>query len=214
MGANDMLILRAENLDTRLNELGEQLAADRSLRELYVQDPARIILKTVFPGQSVPAAEVNRGNRLLYALLSNESFTSWAEEYSGTLIAAATEATQETDPEKALREYLAITDRAKIHRDVADAVARSADAEIIAALTWRPDPESLGVNRVADVAVDIEILIYAVFLGINEISSVVTRVDVQRVAIQLAQRVAERGSELRAAEALVDFSRRNSGYTR
>ncbi|MDH6435957.1 hypothetical protein M2158_004497 [Streptomyces sp. SAI-144] len=72
------------------------------------------------------------------------------------------EVTRESNPEKALREYLAVTDREKIHREVATAVAEFADAELIAALTWRPDPDSIGVARVADVAVDIEVLIYAV----------------------------------------------------
>ncbi|MFH9871607.1 hypothetical protein ACH4NT_36720 [Streptomyces lydicus] len=229
MGANDLLILRAADLDARLTALGDKLVSDRSFRELYVNDPARVILKSVFPDQSVPAAEVNRGNRLLYALLSNERFTTWAQQYSTELVQKANEVTRESNPEKALREYLAVTDRENIHREVAMAVAEFADPELIAALTWRPDPESIGVTRVADVAVDIEVLIYAVAVAavfavavaavfaaaaVAESEVGVSRIDVQRVVAQLTERLAERGQELRDSGALVDFSRRNSGYIR
>ena len=229
MGANDLLILRSADLDSKLTALGDKLVSDRTFRELYVNDPARVILKSVFPDQSVPAAEVNRGNRLLYGLLSNKRFTAWAQQYSTELVQKANEVTRESNPEKALREYLAVTDREKIHREVATAVAEFADAELIAALTWRPDPESIGVARVADVAVDIEVLIYAVvaaaafavafaavFLAapVTEREVGVSRIDVQRVAAQLTERLTERGQELRDAGVLVDFSRRNSGYTR
>ncbi|MGX1913635.1 hypothetical protein ACWIID_33050 [Streptomyces phaeochromogenes] len=229
MGVNDLLILRAADLDARLTALGDKLGSDRTFRELYVNDPARVILKSVFPDQSVPAAEVNRGNRLLYALLSNERFTTWAQQYSAELVQKANEVTRESDPEKALREYLAVTDREKIHREVATAVAGLADKELIAALTWRPDPESIGVTRVADVAVDVEVLIYAVAAVAVFVAAVaavalaesatqaeigVSRIDVQRVVTQLTERLAERGQELRDSGALVDFSRRNSGYIR
>jgi hypothetical protein len=228
MGANDLLILRAADLDAKLTALGDKLVSDRTFRELYVNDPARVILKSVFPDQSVPAAEVNRGNRLLYALLSNERFTTWAQQYSTELVQKANEVTRESNPEKALREYLAVTDREKIHREVATAVAEFADTELIAALTWRPDPEPIGVTRVADVAVDIETLIYAVVAAAAFVVAVaavvvgplsegevgVSRIDVQRVVAQLTERLTERGQELRDSGALVDFSRRNSGYIR
>jgi hypothetical protein len=228
MGVNSLLILRAPELNDRMRAFTTRLVRDEAFRNLYSTDPARVILKTVFPDQPVPAAEVNRGNRLLYALLSNQQFTSWAQQYSDQLVQRATDATQISDPDDAVRAYLAITDRADIHRDIAMEVARTADAELIAGLTWRPDAEPLGVTRVADVAVEIETFIYAVvaaaafgfivaavFLGaVRDENAGITRRDVQQVVTQLTESLRDRGNELRTSGALTDFSRRNSGYIR
>lgn len=233
MGANKLLILRAPQVNESLHALLDRLDNDAALRRLYVSDPAGVIQKFVFPDQTgVPAAEISRGNRLLYSLLSNEAFVEWAREYEQQLLADAREATQLEDEAAALNAYLTIVDRSKLHADLAEAVARVADGDLIAALTWRPDLPRVGATRLpiaADVAVDIETFVYAVavaavfavavaavFLGAvpERAERAISRVDVQAVANQISAELTTRASAVREAGALREFSRRNTGFIR
>jgi len=236
MGATDLLVLRRADVDERFSSLSQRLVDDPGLRELYVRDPARVILKTVFPDNRIPAAEINRGNRVLYALLSNDDFMEWAQQYESDLLRRAQESSQEQDPEAALRGYMAAMDRGALHRDLVEAVAAHADPELIAALTWRPDirnrisdaASEIGAARLPemDVAVDIETFVYAVavaavfavavgvvFIGAQP-DDVMSRLDVQTVARQLASRLRDHGQDLRQAGALTEFKARNAGYIR
>jgi len=232
LGANDLLILKAPQFRARINDLLANLRESRELQELYIQDPVRIIQKAIFPeARNLPAAEINRGNRLLYALLSNEQFISWSREYEADLLARARDATEIEDPAAALQAYLAITDRSQIHQDVASAVARFADAETIAGLTWRPDPVNVNGTAIvnADVAVDIETFVYAVaavavfavavaavFVGATEAAreEALSRLDLLDVVNELDTRLAERARAVRVSGALTEFSRRNTGFIR
>ena len=231
MKAEDLLILRRPEIDQRFQALGERLVKDAALRELYVKDPARVIATSVFPDSPVPGAEINRGNRLLYSLLTNEGFQRWAQDYQETLAKTAVDATKMDDPEEALRTYLAVTDRAKLHQDIVEAIAEYADPELIASLTWRRGVDDDGIGTelalalslepqiTPSVAVDIETFIYAVaavavfavaFAAVFAATVVerdvpVSRLDVQTVARQLAERLKEHGQELRKSGALTDF---------
>src|SRR5215216_3593239 len=173
MGTTDLLILRRPEIDERFRALAERLAEDAALRELYVNDPARVIANEVFGDAQIPGAEISRGNRLLFGLLTNDGFMRWIASYQENLKRSALAATDMDDPELALRTYLAITDRNKLHEDLVVAVAEYADPELIAALTWgghaqvsEDDARALlrsGELRFSpDVAVDIETFIYAV----------------------------------------------------
>jgi hypothetical protein len=234
VGVNRLLILKAPTIQEDLHKLLERLESDPGLRRLYLNDPAGVIQKLVFPDQqAVPSAEINRGNRLLYAILTNEAFLQWARDYEERLISEAREATQIEDPARALNAYLTIMDRSRIHQDLADAVGRTADAEMIAALTWRPDLPRVGNARLpiaADVAVDIETFIYAVAVAAAfavafaavffaapipaRADQVVSRIDVQAVANQLNDALAQRAGEVRASGVLTQFRMRNVGFTR
>ncbi len=81
-----------------------------------------------FPDIELETAELNRGNRLLYSLLSNSRFMSWAEDYHAELVKRATAATEIEDDEEALRAFLAVTDRSTILSDLAAGVAKTADS--------------------------------------------------------------------------------------
>lgn len=232
MGANSLLIIQAPEIRQRMTDLLTRIDSDEGLRQLYLNDPAGVIQKFVFPDQTgVPAAEINRGNRLLYSLLSNAEFLTWARDYEQALTTAAREATEIEDPGQALNAYLTIIDRGRIHKDLAEAVARFSDKELIASLTWRPDASVNNANLefTPSVTVDIETFIYAVALVIAfgvvavavvisvpaaEGEEVLNRMDLQNIASQLSAQLSQRAAEVRASGILTDFTQRDVGYTR
>lgn len=232
MGTNSLLILQSPEVLERMRDLLEEVEADAGLRQLYLRDPAGIIQKKIFPGQeNIPKTEINRGNRLLYALLSNDRFLEWSRSYEEELITRAREATRIEDPSRALHTYLAVVDRTTLHQDVASAATRFCDPELMAALTWRAErpPAGVQVPVNADVAVDIETFVYAVAAvavfavavaavfvpaPVLERTDVISRLDLLSIANQLSASLAERAREVRESGTLLDFSRRNIGYTR
>jgi hypothetical protein len=222
---SELLIMRAPKLRKRLERLLEQIQADPSLRQWYVNDPARVIMGKIFPEVAavVTSTEINRGNRLLYALLTNSEFKSWAATYEEDLLRRARDATTIEDPRRALETYLAIADRATIHADLARAVARYADAELIAGLTWKPTYRNGGPDSIL---VEIQIAVYAigvlavfaigvgaVFVGAPETGGAFTRVDLATVANELAAAVQDRAAELRREGKLLDYGQRDIGPT-
>jgi hypothetical protein len=233
MGANKLLLLRAPKIHEDLGGLLERLDQEPALRDLYLRDPAGVIQKFVFPDQGgVPSAEIARGNRLLYSLLSNTEFVQWAQEYEQGLILEAQEATSIEDPAAALNAYLTIVDRSRLHADLAEAVARTADAEVIGALTWRPDLPKVGATRLpiaADIAVDIETFIYAVavaavfavavgvvFIGVvpEQPDRLLSRADLLNVANQLSEDLIDRSVVVKEAGTLRQVAQRNIGFIR
>jgi hypothetical protein len=228
------LVLKAPEVQARMAELLARLEREPGLRQLYLQDPAGVFQTAVLADHgTVPAAEINRGNRLLFAILSNSAFLDWVAEYEKEVVANAVETTHIDDPEEALRAYLAVVDRTKVHQDIADAVARYADGEMIAALTWKPDaPFLAGNTRVpiqADVAVEVETFVYAVaavavlavavlvvfaFPNPDREAAVVDRLDISAVAQQLQASLVEQAATVRNAGVLKQFSARNLGATR
>jgi hypothetical protein len=232
MGANRLLIIQAPEIRQRMTDLLTRIDGDEGLRQLYINDPAGVIQKFVFPDQTgVPAAEINRGNRLLYSLLSNAEFLTWARDYEQALTTAAREATEIEDPGQALSAYLTIIDRGRIHKDLAEAVARFSDKELIASMTWRPDASvsSANLEFTPSVSVDIETFIYAVALviafGVAAVAvlisvpaaaegEVLNRMDIQNIASQLSAQLSQRAAEVRASGILTDFTQRDVGYTR
>lgn len=226
---SELLILRAPKLRKRLERLVEQIEADSSLRQWFINDPTRVICAKVFP-EGVPAAaseaEVSRGNRLLYAILSNSEFRSWAASYEQDLLQRARVATSIDDPRRALETYLATVNRASIQADLARAVARYADAELIAGLTWQPFTRyrdgwdnlvvevSIAIYAVAAAAV-FAIAVGAVFLGADgqPVDGAFTRVDLATVANEIAAALQQRAAELRQEGSLLDYDHRDSGFT-
>ena len=87
--------------------------------------PCKSRRSAVFPDIKLETAELNRGNLLLYSLLSNSRFMSWAEDYHAELVKRATAATEIEDDEEALRAFLAVTDRSTILSDLAAGVAKN-----------------------------------------------------------------------------------------
>lgn len=226
MGANSLLILQVPQLNQRLTSLLTQIHTDPSLSDLYINDPVGVIQKSIFPEETnIPPAEIHRGNRLLFSLLSNKNFLDWAQNYENQLIKQAEAATKLDDPDQALNSYLVTVDRNKIHQDLAAAVAKFADPELIASLTWKGS----GTNP-ADIAVDTETFVYAVavlavfavgvmvlFAGRLPVmmdGAVLTRVDLANVANQLSEQLIAHANTVKASGVLTQFANRNTGYIR
>lgn len=227
MGANEFLVFRAPEIRDRMSNLVENLTLDDRVRRFYLRDPIGVIRRSVFSDEPVPAAEISRGNRLLYGLLSNQKFLDWAEEYEQRTMEKAVRATQIEDPSTALSTYLTVVDRSAIHADLVSAASDFADAEFLAAITWRPD--RVGPPIDADVAVDVETFVYAVaavavfavavaavFVGarvpLNQ--QILSRQDILQASRELSTAMNERAVELRDSGKLLDFSRRNTGFIR
>jgi hypothetical protein len=215
--ANGLLIIHAAETRQKMNDLLERMEADQAMRQLFVSDPTRVIKEFIVPeAGDVPAAEVSRGNRLLFSLLSNDGFMAWAAEFERNLRAQATEAMQLDDPAEALRAYLASTDRNRLHSDLAAGVARFADQELIANLLVTPASSS-AVLVVPIVAIDSVIAVIAAFTVVGllvaltvaaetaEGSVLVSRLDLATVANQLGQQLAARAAELRQQGGLTGY---------
>ena len=233
VGANRLLILNTPDLNARVQSMLAQMRKEPTLGTIFAKDPAGTIHKFVFPEiQGAHAPELNRGNRLLYAMLLNGDFVAWVQRYEEDLIVEAQKATELDDPAAALRAYLVIIDRGRIHADVAKAIAEFATPELIAALTWTPDPIQIGSQVLprADVAVEIETFVYAVavaavFVVVTLVvgrqaqedlgdAQVISRADLLEISNQLASKVQASAQEASVAGKLLDFSQRNLGSTR
>ena len=224
---NELLILRAPELRTRLEDFLDQLQNDSSLRLWYVNEPAQVIMAKLFPDEKlvVTNAEINRGNRLLYSILTNRGFRSWAAGYEEDLISRARGETGIEDPRRALETYLAIVDRASIHADLATAVAQHADAELVAGLTWTPGRVYRnGPGGDGNTIVEIETVIYAV--AVAAVAAVVTilavagaadevtaeaftRAELATAANNVAAEFERHAIELRSEGRLMDYGERN-----
>lgn len=232
MGANEYLVFRAPEVRSRMSELLRDVEGDATVRQMYLRDPIGVINRAVFPDQEVPASELSRGNRLLFALLTNEKFLNWSRSYEIDLTKKAVDATNIEDPSTALRTYLAVVDRSTIHQDLAVAAAEFADPELIAALTWRPDRIGIGRTKFpinADVAVEIETLIYvviAVAVAVAAVAvavagvetdiekAVLNRQDVVAISQILSEELIGHAAQIRESGQLLQFSRRNQGFIR
>jgi hypothetical protein len=225
MNPDKLLIIDAAQTRQRMTGLLERMEGDAGLRQLFVSDPAGVIGQFVLPDAQVPAAEVNRGNRLLYSLLSNERFLAWAREYERDLLAQAKETLQAADPWQAMGAYLAVADRGRLHADLAAAVAEFADKELIASLMWQPRELSASEPGVAVAAATWIFLIAVVALAAVAVAAVfagppiavaledglVDRAELRAVANQVAAQLGTRAAEVRQSGALTDFARRDTG---
>lgn len=215
-----------------MSELLRDVEDDTAVRQLYLRDPMGVITRTVFPDQDVPAPELSRGNRLLFALLTNDKFLDWSRSYETDLLKKAVEATNIEDPSTALRSYLAVVDRSSIHQDLAAAAAEFADPELIAALTWRPDRQGIGRTKFpinADVAVEVETLVYvavAVAVAVVAVAvavagretdidqTILNRQDIVAISRVLTGELTEHAAKIRESGQLLDFAKRNQGFIR
>ena len=164
MSAEQTLILRIPHVNQAFGDLVSAMSSDEGLRRWFLRDPAGAIRAHLFPELPVEMSQISRGNRLLFALLSNAGFASWARTYEQHLLERAQAEFPNENPLESLRSFLATSDRNQIYRDLAKATAQFADAELIAALTFKSsvlrDP---GVTFIPQsIAVEIETLVYAV----------------------------------------------------
>lgn len=135
MRSDQRLILEWPEFSGRLGEFLQRLEDEPSLLHSFARDPSSVLAACVFPNDALPALTlINRGNRLLFALLSNERFMSWSEGYTAQLSRAAVERFPDLDPDKAAVAYAATLSPDDTYEAVVDAALRFVDKEMLAAL--------------------------------------------------------------------------------
>jgi hypothetical protein len=216
MDPEGLLIIDGARTRQQMTDLLQRMEADPALRRLFVTDPAGVLREFLLPAVSVPAAEVSRGNRLLYSLLSNEPFMAWAGEYERGLLARARAALQGEDRWQAMNAFVAATDRGQLRDDLAAAVARYADKELVANLMWRTERLSAREPGVAVAAATWILLVAVVAIAAVAVAAVfagvpvavaledglIDRADLLAVANQVSAQLAVQAAEARQAGAL------------
>lgn len=228
MPSNPLLILNYDRFSSRLQQLYTQMNASPSLQELFVRDPATVTMHTLLPDVPQPtAAALSQSNRLVYSLLSNPGFMTWAQEYQKRYEEKIATFSPDLSPPERAKMFAATLDRDELYKELAGAVATFGDKEIFYSLlssskmttTW--DPQQLAsvlhgsVPSVADVAVDVETFVYAVAavavfvaaliaVAVGAVQeTTISRTDLQRVSETLVNRLQLQGEALRASGALM-----------
>lgn len=215
MKADELLVLQYDNLSESVASLFSQLDDSPSLREYFIKNPTQVIAKYLLsPEDKLPAANISQGNRLLFSLLSNEGFMDWSRQFQSRIENRIREASESERSDEAFKTFMATLDREEIYREIIDAAQRYGDREMFYSLMVKDQsPESFLVpasnNLRIDVAVDIEIAIYAVLVLLVfaiDISFApvepLSRLDLRRISNLMSDRLIERAHEIRESGVL------------
>jgi len=114
------LILKTSELRPDLIKFYDQIRTDARARERFLSDPAKYLQESSF---AHPTSELNisGANRLLFSLLSNREFLSWAEQYSRDIARSARHALDRLPLEQ-------------IYLDVANAIATYCDKALVVSI--------------------------------------------------------------------------------
>jgi len=78
MARSDLLLLNYDHLDTRTEAYFASLKASPERFGRFAASPAGEIAHAVFGGKAkIPPQEIDRANRIVFALLSNPRFIAW-----------------------------------------------------------------------------------------------------------------------------------------
>lgn len=135
MGRDPLLLLDYPDFSERMGTFLKRLESDSSLQQLFIRDPGSVLSRTVFTDDPRPPNSViNRSNRLLFALLSNDGFMRWAEGYTDRLAEAAQANFPDLEPDQAALAFAATLERDEIYAELVDAALENVDRELLAAL--------------------------------------------------------------------------------
>lgn len=225
MSEHDYLVLNYDGFADRLNDFYTLLSNSPAAQAAFVRDPAGTIGRNVLKG-IVPLSQndVSQANRLLFSLLSNDGFMSWAETFQSQMEEEARAAAEELDPGEQLKRLLVTFDRSRMYREVVQAAVDNIDVETMSAITIKdPGGSSMSLSERAtseptwapNVRVEIETFVYAVFVllvfaidisfQVRSLPQMMSRSDLLQVAESLSQSVQRRAQELRAAGELLPF---------
>jgi len=141
--SDQRLILEFPEFAERLSGFLQRLDNEPALLQAFARDPSGILSTSVFPGDPEPTlTAINRGNRLLFSLLSNERFMTWSEQYMERSSASALDRFPELDPDEAARAFAATLSPDEVYQEVVDAMVQFVDRELLAALLV-VDPEDV-----------------------------------------------------------------------
>jgi hypothetical protein len=132
MSSKGLLILEYENLDRGAANFYQQLNNSPALQQAFLDDPAGILRRMMFPNAPFPPAGViNKANRLLYALLSNQNFLSWSRQFQTSIENEIQQASQSENRNEAIKGFLANFDRNRLYSEIVDGILESIDKETL-----------------------------------------------------------------------------------
>lgn len=213
MSFKDLLICHYDEFENSVTRLYRDFDASPAFRDYFLENPTNAISKSMFPDLApLSQADISAGNKLLYSLLSNPKFAQWAKRFEHQLYDSLKFAEASDDPE-VLKQVVARIDKKKLYKDIVEGIQEFGDVESLSAILGRPrSPAGTEVGKVAsmphlDVAVEIEILIYAVAVAAVFIIPVdvffapatagVSRDDLHRISNVLAVELKRRATDER-----------------
>jgi len=227
---DELLLIDLPEFSGRLREVHSRMRDSQAFRQLVIRNPVGAINEVIFRDEAQPPiTQVNKANRLLFSLLSNEGFMAWAQEYQEQVAAGgqqqeALAAEQDLD----LETLLVNVDLDKMYSDLAQAAVDFVDVELLYSLIAE-DPDRpadsprgplhgrrlLEPRRPAEpgtapqlapvlifgvaVAVIVAVVVAIEFWGMAPEPDQLSRADLQRVANMLVGELTERAAELRGA---------------
>lgn len=228
MRADELLILDYGDLSTHATDLFERLDNSRAFRELFIKDPTGAVGRVLLPGYSrPPVVHINQANRVLFSLLSNESFREWSRRYQETFVEDARQRFPDQEHPEALRSFLAGYDVREMYQELVDGALQFLDREFLYSLLSidldhtpprvpsfvAQDDEEMPAASPVVVAVAVAVFAAIVAVAFLVVGPVVepesddglSRDSLQRVSDMIAESLIARAEELRNAGALTSF---------
>lgn len=231
----ELLVLRYKGLEDRLQKLFTDLETNRAFQQEFVANPAGILHDRVLQLPDRPSdADLTRANRLLFALLSNPGFMSWATEWQNKHADAVT-VSEGADPTLTVN-----LDRDELFRELAEAIWEHGDREALSAILsldaeaaatevngeaaaavpdllkgpMGPPSRMITLNTSVNVNVSVTVTGVAIFvllipvivLGRVRAPEGLDRMDLKRLTDSLSADLTSRAQELRASGRLKPFS--------
>ena len=211
MRPDDYLVLHYDELSSRAEDFYERMGSSESFRALFLNDPVGTSAAVLFPDlPPPPAGQVNRANRLLFALLGNAGFREWARGFGQRLAGAGADGAEGGD--EPMKVMAARFDRSAAYKELVEAIVEHCDEEIVSALLSgagqglaRPLPgEDLPVvTVVVPVNYNYTFVFPLVYIGAN--ADALSRVDLERITSFLSEDVPARAQQLRESGGLAEL---------
>ena len=110
------LILRNDELAPKTAAFHKELKASPRLQSEFINNPIKVVAQRFLPqniADGISPQRINNANRVLFSIISNDRFRTWAEEYKVTL--------KKTDN----------VDKSQLIKDFSAAVIRYGDAALV-----------------------------------------------------------------------------------
>jgi hypothetical protein len=233
MSGKGLLILEYDNLDRGAAAFYNQLNNSPALQQAFLDDPAGILRRMIFPNAPFPPEGIiNKANRLLYALLSNQNFLSWSEQFQASLDSEFQQVMQADNRSEAVKGFLASFDRNRLYSEITDGILGSIDKETLYSLVVGTNlndtissvrvrsTEYVYTNDyvVSESYAAVYLLLYVVILvaaGFSQIDQpeVISREDLLRISTSLTSNLQEKALQVRDSGALTSIDSVDKGVS-
>lgn len=175
MARSEALLLTYQNLDARTQDFYASLKTSPERFGRFAASPAGEIAHALFDGRvKLPPQEIDRANRIVFALLSNPRFISWSRDYQRRLLKdigrKALTARTRHDAKRTLFQMLG---KRRIFLDFAKGMKDFGDEELFYAMGLKAPGVDLGSIFQPDGEVDVTfVLIQSVVVFVQTIVTV------------------------------------------